>query len=518
MPTNKEYFIKDFNKDIMRGVPSRFLSHQRTPQASWTSPERIFESNALSYDVHNPGKKIMMGALNDKLIGIEDDRHILTVAGSRAGKSVSLINNLLFYKGSVLATDPKAELANITAKRRAALGQKVCILDPFGQADNALDQYRATYNPLTVLTLDNPTIIEDAGLITDALVIMSDKDPHWDECAKSFIEGLILHVITAKGYEGKRDLVMVRELIKLTLMEEDNGSENIIYALEQEMLENAEELNTNSETEDIASAIQGSVRDFYDKGERERDSVLSTVRRHTKMLDYPAMRKILRDTNECRSFQLSELKLNPNGVTVYLCLPASRIEQCNRWFRLFINQLLKSMEEEKTVPDAYVLVCLDEFPALGYMKQLEVAAGLIASFHVKLWVILQDWGQGKTLYKERWESFTANSGILQFFGNNDLATTEYISKRLGKTRVEVARQGEVGARQIEEGLSGKSGSIELYDLCTPEEITRQFARSDRLKRQLVIWTGYNPMILQRVEYFDKEGSFKGVFEDKYSLK
>lgn len=93
-----------------------------------------------------------------------------------------------------------------------------------------------------------------------------------------------------------------------------------------------------------------------------------------------------------------------------------------------------------------MLVCLDEFSALGYMSQLENAAGLIAFFHVKLWVILQDWGQGKTLYKERWESFTANAGILQFFGTNDLATTEYIAKRLGKTRVEVMRQGEVATK------------------------------------------------------------------------
>ena len=110
-------------------------------------------------------------------------------------------------------------------------------------------------------------------------------------------------------------------------------------------------------------------------------------------------------------------------MSVYLCLPASRMGLCNRWLRIFINQLLDAMEREKTAPVAPVLVCLDEFPVLGHMRQLEDAAGQIASFGVKLWAVLQDWGQGKALYKERWETFAGNAGILQFFGNNDLETT-----------------------------------------------------------------------------------------------
>jgi type IV secretion system protein VirD4 len=34
--------------------------------------------------------------------------------------------------------------------------------------------------------------------------------------------------------------------------------------------------------------------------------------------------------------------------------------------------------------------------------------------------------------------------------------------------------------------------MQLYDLLTPDEVRRHFARSDRLKRQLVIWAGYDP--------------------------
>jgi type IV secretion system protein VirD4 len=191
---------------------------------------------------------------------------------------------------------------------------------------------------------------------------------------------------------------------------------------------------------------------------------------------------------------------------------------CNRWLRLFINQLLDAMQDEKKEPEIPVLVCLDEFPVLNYMQQLEVAAGQIASFGVKLWVLLQDWSQGKALYGERWETFAGNAGILQFFGNNDLATTEYVSRLLGQTRVEVSRVSEVTPEQRDLGLTGRSPSILMHSLLTPDEISRHFARSDRLKRQLVIWAGFHPMMLQRVEYFDEKSPHFPVFRDRYAPK
>jgi len=511
--------------DVPRGVTSRYLNQQAVPQAQWQSAEDIYNSDGLTYSPKNPGKKILVGAIGNKLVGIEDNRHILTVAGSRSGKSVSIIGNLLFYRGSVLATDPKGELANITALRRAEMGQKVCVLDPFKTASDSIAHLRKSYNPLSVLKIGSPTIIEDAGLISDALVIAAGKDPHWDESAKQFIEGIILHVVTSAEHKNDSNLVTVRKLImnalRETVKEQEDQAPNpynykvqdeeleYAYKLQEAMLKNAERLDENEATKDLAEIIAGSANDFYERGDNERSSVLSTVRRHTKFLDYTAMRNVLKDSD----FDLSELKSNPDGVSIYLCLPASRMSICNRWFRLFINQLLVAMEQEKTEPDAPVLVCLDEFPVLGYMKQLEDAAGQIASFHVKLWIVLQDWGQGKALYKERWETFAGNSGILQFFGNNDLATTEYISKRLGKTPVAVTKDSDVAQKQQESGNSGKSGSVELHDLLTPEEITRHFARSDKLKRQLVIWAGYHPMMLQRVEYFDENSLVYGYFYD-----
>jgi len=502
-------FLERLTRDVPRGLTSRFLKTQSEPQAQWQSPENILGSTLLTYDPHNPGSKILIGALGDKLIGIEDDRHVLTVAGSRAGKSVTLIGNLAFYRGSVLATDPKGELASKTAKRRTDLGQKVYVLDPLDRTKGAARSFRAAYNPMTVLSLDNPYIIEDAALIADGLVIRSsqEKDPHWDESAKTFITGVLLYVASSNLFrDAERNLITVRHIISRAMVTDDDTEE---YILAREALRTAEALEDDGHDE-IAAAIEGSIRSFFDKSENERAGVLSTVRRHTDFLDYKSMKTALTG----HDFDLRDLKRDPQGVSVYLCLPAGRMAMCSRWMRIILNQMLDAMEQEEREPDAPVLVCLDEFPVLGFMKQLQDAAGQSASFGVKLWIIIQDWGQGEELYGKRWESFAANAGIFQAFGNVDLTTTEYISKRLGKTRIESTRDGEVSAEQRAKGLSGRSEANELYDLLTPDEIARLFNRADPLRRQLVIYAGYKPMMLQRVEYYDRSGPFARLFAGK----
>ena len=86
--------------DIPRGVIARPLDQTAMPSAAWADPAAILGSKRLSYDPHEDGHKILLGALGDHMIGLEDDRHMLTVAGSRAGKSVNITCNLIFYRGS----------------------------------------------------------------------------------------------------------------------------------------------------------------------------------------------------------------------------------------------------------------------------------------------------------------------------------------------------------------------------------------------------------------------------------
>jgi len=251
--------------------------------------------------------------------------------------------------------------------------------------------------------------------------------------------------------------------------------------------------------EKLADIMLGAINGFYQKGTEERGSVLSTARRHTQFLDFGSMENVLTG----HDFDMEDLKQDPEGVTVYLVLPATRMGTCNRWLRMMINQLFEAMERVKTLPTSPLLLALDEFPILGFMKQLQDAAGQFASFGVRIWVIMQDWGQGKALYKDRFESFAANAGILQAFGNTDITTTEYLSKKLGQTIVQETRTGDPAKTPAIQGTIGEQETRQLYPLMTADEITRFFSRSDEHKRQLIIWAGVHPMIMQRVEYYSE---------------
>lgn len=491
----------DIYDDIRRGSPHAKKpglpanEHFSDPMSPETAKDFSFDSGSIFLGVTDGlietitdqyGRTYPAVTGGGQMIGTKDDRHVLTIAGTRAGKGrAAIIPNLLTYPGSVLATDPKGELATLTAAHRAEkLGHKVFVLDPFRTVSGAAEKYTdCCFNPLSVLSTKNPTLIEDAGLIADALVIRPDtvKDPHWDESALALIEGLILHV--ASSPDEHLDLVNVHE------------------RLTRRFDETLEEMKANPWAN---FSIQAVAENFDAKPDKESDSILSNARRHLHFLSYESIQNVLRGD----SIDLGELKTQP--VTIYLCLPAMRMGTCARWLRLFVNLTLAAMEKEKERPQHPVLMCLDEFAVLGHMKTIEDAAGQIAGLDCKLWPILQDLGQLKSLYKDRWETFLGNAGTLQFFGNSDLTTLEWISKRLGKTPTLKAQ----GARASMDRKAGdvdfeNSKGEEAHDLLTPSEISRLFGREDPKLRQLILVPSRCAMILQRA-YFDRYDYFKDM--------
>ena len=486
---------------------------QETPDAKWTDPAVVAGDENWKYSP----RKILLGMVGSRFIGMSDesgnpdDRHIVTLAGSRSGKGVSAIipNLIAGYKGSVLVIDPKAEAASITARRRGApvpegLGQTVYVLDPFGIARGKAADYRAGYNPLSILKPDSETLVEDAGLIGDALVIASGRDTHWDDSARNFIEGLILHVATHPAYDGRRDLVSVR---KLLMKGAESNFEGKTLRGQKGLRKEMMELPIRA-----AGVVDAAAFDFFEKPDNERGSVLSTAQRHTKFLDLPTLQKVLTGTG----FDLTELKTNPQGVTVYLCLPASRMGMCGRWFRLFINLAINAMERASGPPASGVqtLFLLDEFHVLGHMQVIATAAALVAGapYDVKLWTILQDLPQLQQHYEKSWETFLGNAGVIQAFGNSDLTTLKFLSERLGTTTLEVSRHSHTAQEQRLRGATGQSRSPEVHPLLTPEEVSRFFDRDDAQRRQLIIRAGKTPLVLSRAIYHEDE-IFEGRYDD-----
>lgn len=495
----------DLFENVPRGRPD--AGHAgHLPRSHFASPKEIEER--LAYEEG----KLFLGAINapmeadtaaragsetvfaraarEDFVGHLDDRHVFTVAGSRSGKGRSvLVPNMLMWPHSVIAIDPKGELASETAKhRRNGHYQNVVVLDPFEVSD-VEDGLRGGFNPIDLV--DDENLIELSMLIADALVVTDKgaKDPHWTESAKGVLRGLLGHVATHAEFAGQRHLGTVREIAsRMGASEVDADGNEQRNSIEVAMMGN-----------DAGEGfIQRSASDFFDKPDNERGSVLSTLNRNLMFLDLPPIKRCL----ETSSFKLSDLKTEP--TTVYLCLPARHMGTCGRWYRLLVNLTIQSMEitprsEKMTGP---VLMVLDEMATLGHMQSILDAAGQMAGFGLKLWAFWQDLAQAKDIYGERWETFIANAGVVQCFANTDPTTAEWISKRLGRISVMVADQRDSNAEQAASNPSAERRRSEMSELLAPHEVAMLFAREDPLNRQLVFVSGMNPVILQKV-YYDK---------------
>lgn len=463
------------SSDLPRGLGD---AEDRVPAARWAAPED------LGAEWKYERRSFFLGYRGGQGIGCGDDRHLMLVAGSRAGKGVSfVIPNLLLYEGSILAIDPKGELANVTAERRAkGLNQQVFVLDPFDASGERTDPWRASFNPLAEINPDSPMAIDDAALLAEALVVDdASADKHWVNAARDLVRGLILYALMQPP--EKRNLVHVREFFRVPNEREDGRVVDGQMAWLSRMTK-----DENAFDGVVAAAGHSLMR----KNEREFASIVSAADVQLSFLDSPPLRDCLRES----SFAMDDLKTK--RATVYLCLPAGRMGTHAKWLRMIVALALVMCERVAVRPEPPVLLLLEEFPVLGHMRTIETAAGQIAGFGVRIVTVLQDLTQLRRNYKESWETFIGNSGASIFFGVADSTTLEYVSKKLGTIGFDLRRGSGAspsarlgGAKIIEEQL-------QLHRLLEPHEVELMFARETN--RALVLYPGQHPLILRRAHY------------------
>lgn len=420
---------------------------------------------------------MLLGCHGSRLLGRSDDRHIVTIAGSRAGKSRSvLIPNLRRYRGSVVVIDPKGELAEKTAAIRQDWGHNVVVLNPF----NVKGWGTNGHNPCEeLLRTPRETLTADVAQFADALIIGNQRDPHWTDSSKNLITGLLLHQITTNP-DG---LSIAR------LRHQLSATEVLADTLEAMALNDA----LGGVISNVGASFTGKFRRTAGKADpnEEMQSVLATVNAQTRTLDD------LTSVFAQHDFSLNSLGGSSQPTTVYLILPATRIATHAKWLRLFIYQLLAALERNPIPRGRLPLwLILEEFAALGHLQSVEAAAGYFAGFGVKLWTVLQDLSQIKTHYKSSWETFLGNAGIIQAFGNFDATTTKYLSEMLGSTTIIEEQRNFVTADQRASGDDGIRRNLRSVPLLEPSEISYHFSRASG--RQLILIPDEPPIYMDRL--------------------
>lgn len=357
---------------------------------------------------------------NNREIGLQTNRHAITVAGARSGKGAcAIIPNLLRWPHNVLVVDPKGENAIKTWKERMDMGKSVHVLDPF-ISDDIPDQIRASFNPMESVDPKSLRAGSDLKVIADGLVKRHDaKHAQWDNGAVSLLAGIMAFVIDRAPKE-ERNLLEVRRILM-------HGRDDL-YEVAQNMkdYEGCDRLAVTAGTI-LMTAIES------EKG-MEKD-YLARAREETEWLGYDAFQPVISKS----TFSLSDLKTG--NASVYVVLPPEYLKEHASFLRLFVRCAINAMAGGGSGKGEKCLFILDEFFALGKIDEISSSCGLMPSYGVHLWPFLQDLGQLFTVYgHDGAETFFANADLHQFFGNTDKLTLEYMSKMTGEvTATEIGK-------------------------------------------------------------------------------
>ena len=378
------------------------------------------------------------------------DRHVLTVGPNGSGKTRKLLMPNLFRlrDWSCVVIDPKGELAAHTAVFRASQpGHRVIVLDPFEVLQKNYPRLFARHrellkshrcNPLAALDPQSPLFVDDAKALALALIRTDEsREPYWPMAAQAMVKGLLMAM---RLYVKPASLGDLRDIL---------GRDPVTLA--RYNYDRVKELGEKF------PAIAASLNEFtsYSSDDRELNAIRRTAKVQTDWLDSPAIRLELKGP----ALQFEMLKQHP--TTIYLVLPPERLASHGVWLRLMVTSILLPLLRSVEAAPVPVLLMLDEFAQLGPMEVILNNYALMRGFGVKLWTIWQDLTQAKRLYRDQWESFISNAGIVQTFAPQDLTTRDYLSKLSGDRIIWHSKTSLSGNLALKGGLTMGSSQSDV---------------------------------------------------------
>jgi type IV secretion system protein VirD4 len=367
----------------------------RKPKDNGLFLGRLFEEGKVGNEVH-----------------YREPIHAITIGPNGSGKGTRLIvPNLAELPRSIFIIDPKGEALAITGRARAKLG-RVHIINPFNLLADSLPHLKSHgYNPMADLDARSDEFVDDATLMGLSMVPERGSGGSGDS-----------HFFNSSGQALATALVMWEKIRN----GKDGNLANVRKALTEPFIESGLQKTIIEMAESHCGPLRSKAGRFV-TGSRSVLDIVSTTINETNFLDSPPIQRDLGGPGFDWNLMKREI------VTVYLVLPADRLESHANYLRLIVTSALRTLlrsPPSETLPP--VLFILDEFAALGYLPPIENAAGIARGFGVQLWPILQDLNQLKALYRDRWQTFIGNAGLLTAFAPRDWFTAKYLSDLCGQ--------------------------------------------------------------------------------------
>ncbi|KTQ95030.1 hypothetical protein NS226_13615 [Aureimonas ureilytica] len=377
---------------------------------------------------------------------------LMTIARPGRGKSQAMvIRNLLYLKGPAFVLDVKPEIHQATAAWRDAEVGPVIYYNPADIAGSVC------FNPLDFVP-DDPAGAFRFILNLVALLVVTPNavkfNDFWESRAAQFLTAAIYDVAMHDPF-GRRDMTSVVRWFSPS----DEEAEDIIERLADADVQ-------------VMRNLSNTMRNMQPK---MRENIFETARRHIEPWSYPGLEQLGFRT----TFDLTNLRRD--NATFYLCVTPEDLVSYATVIRTIIGLIYLHM---RTAQDDWVLppvtFFLDEFPQLGYLREIEKMMETGRQAGLRLWLFAQTMGQIRKIYGGDDEGFSEMVAVRSYMEPTGRLAEE-LSRELGK---------------IPAGFYGKE---------RPRATPQQLAGPEFVDKVLIIQGGKKFALLNRVMAFSDPG-------------
>jgi len=429
----------DYIRKTARALAESGTSHGT---AGWASREE-----ARAAGLHGE-RGIFIGVHEGEVVRFDNETHTLVLAPAGAGKTQCVaLPQLGLVDQAMVVTDPKAELAAMTARYRAAvLGHRVVVLN-----GERLGFESEAYNPCAIvvedLMLSPMDAMSDAAAI--ALQLMpeppeTDKNQFFRDGGRRIIKFVILGLAVRSPEEAH--LAMVQKIVAHT----------------EELLEMFEDLKTETALNGDIAGTASSLLTMASRREGEFTSCLSGA---VQALDpFASSGRLARLSDRC-TFRFRDLK--KGKMTVYLVCDMTRMKQFAKAIALW--NWAAMVELQRCGDNRPVIFLMDE--ASNFVVEgLPNAMTALRGYGIRLVLFVQELAEIKRAYgADALKTILSQTSLQMVFGVTSLEAAEHFSKKCGNRTIGSSRLA-LG-QSIEDDIGESRGAMQR-PLITADELRR----------------------------------------------
>ena len=425
----------------------------------------------------------MIYSLRDDLKSMNGHMAIIGMSGS--GKSAAYVTNKIYQclkRGvSMVVTDSKGDLYANTAKLAHDMGYKVKMLNL--KSDQLVNSDGCDF--FKFLGGDDTK----AQTLAETIIKNTEGDAALDYFAKNelnLLKALILYVSTVDGYNGRRNLAEIYNMVSTSSLEE--------------MHQKFGQLNAESaarQSFNVFAACEPKVQGQILNGMAIRLQILSNKwARHIVSSDDIDLIAPMKE--KCIYYVVISDTETAYKFIATLFFADLFIELCGYYDR--VSQYCRSKNiDNPCIPVEFIL---DEYANTGAIPDFDVKVTTVRSRQIGITIIIQDIGQLKDMYGDNL-AFTIlnNMPLKMLLKTTDINTAKYFSDLMGiqTVRVENRRYSRSATDivQTHDELMISEGAGKRC-LMNPDEIINSLDNN----HLILLVSGFHPIKLQKFMFFE----------------